>query len=98
MGSVITHVVMWRVEDPTAERVARFIGLLRSLEGNVPQLQTIEVGRNEGGGPQAFDVLLITRFARWEDFDGYRIHPFHQEVAGQLGAMTAARSVVDFSG
>jgi hypothetical protein len=98
MGDVITHVVMWRVEDPTAERLARFIALLRSLEGNVARLQSIEVGHNELSDPEAFDVVLITRFATGEDLEAYRTDPFHVEVAAQLKAMTAARSVVDFSG
>jgi hypothetical protein len=97
MGPVITHVVMWRVENPTPERVDRFMGLLRSLEGNVTQLQTIEVGHNEVIDPQAFDVVLVTTFASWDDLEAYRIDPFHQGVAAQLRAMTAARSVVDFS-
>jgi Stress responsive A/B Barrel Domain len=96
MGPVIIHVVMWRVEDPTSERIDHFMMLLGSLEGNVTQLQSIEVGHNKARDSQAFDVVLITRFATWEDLEGYRTDPFHRDVAVQLGAMTAARAVVDF--
>jgi hypothetical protein len=87
---------MWRLQDPTPERLARFTGLLRSLEGNVPSLQEIEVGLNGLDDPNAFDVVLITRFASPADVDAYRAHPFHQGVAAELGAMTRERSVVDF--
>jgi hypothetical protein len=87
---------MWRVEDPTPERLERFTGLLRSLDGKVPSLLEIEVGVNWLDDRDAHDVVLVTRFASRADADAYRVHPFHQEVAGQLKAMTAARSVVDF--
>jgi hypothetical protein len=95
---MVTHVVMWRLEEPTPERVERFTSLLRSLEGEVPGLLRIEVGVNWLEDPNAFDVVLITRFATRADVDAYRLHPFHVAVAAELKTMAAARSVVDFDG
>ena len=87
---------MWRLRDPTPERIERFSGLLRSLDGNVPYLQELEVGLNWLDDTEAYDVVLITRFASRADADAYRAHPFHQGVAAELKAMAEARSVVDF--
>jgi hypothetical protein len=89
---------MWRLSDRSPDRIEEFTGLLRSLEGNVPSLEAIEVGVNWLDDPQAFDIVLITRFASRQDAEAYRAHPFHRGVAGRLAAMASTRSVVDFGG
>lgn len=89
---------MWRLSDRSPEGIDEFTGLLRSLEGNVPSLQAIEVGVNWLDDPQADDVVLISRFASRDDLEAYRVHPFHRDVAGRLAKMASTRTVVDFDG
>jgi len=93
---MVTHIVMFRLHDRSPAGVEAVTAPLRSLEGNVPTLRSIEVGANSAPGPDGCDVVLVTRFDDVEGLDAYRSHPFHLGVVEKIKPMVATRSYVDF--
>ncbi len=90
---MITHVVMWRFNDPADidEAMAR----LRALDGEVSGLRSLRVGRNRNEGASAFELVLMTEHESFEDLATYAGDPDHQEVVAWMSERVADRAVVD---
>lgn len=92
----LTHVVLFKLKDRSAENVEKIAHLLRGMEGKIAPLQTIEVGVNVVPSPRAYDIALITRFASLADMEAYQAHPIHQDVLQALRQATDTSVAVDF--
>ena len=93
---MITHIVTFKLRDPSPEHLAHCKGLLDGLVGVVPTLRTMLVGVNVVDSPRAHDLGLI---ATYDDLDGlqaYQVHPAHEEVASYLRASSETIASVDF--
>jgi len=80
IGKPLTHVVLSRLKDTSPENIAAVIAKLRTLEGNVPTLNSIEVGVNVVESVRAYDIGIVTRFDDLAAMDAYQVHPFHQGI------------------
>ncbi len=89
---MITHLVLFKMKDPSKEALEKTKKRLLSMDGNVPQLRYLEVGIDELRKGRSYDISLITRFDTWEDAEGYQKHPFHQKIA-QFMHETADKAV-----
>lgn len=92
---MVTHVVLFRFPD--GADVDGVVARLRSMDGNVPTLRHLEVGRDENRSDRAWDVCLVTRFDSKDDLDAYQADPFHREVAAFIGAQNGESAVVDWT-
>lgn len=90
---MVTHVVMWRFNDPADidDAVAR----LRSLNGVVAGATSVRVGRNENSGANAFELVLVSEHDSFADLSVYQADPLHQEVVAWMSDRVATRAVVD---
>lgn len=90
---MVTHVVMWRFNDPAdiPEAAAR----LRALADKVAGVRSLRVGINSNQGPHAFELVLVSEHDSFEDLGAYVADPEHQEVAAWLSSRIAERAVVD---
>lgn len=93
---MITHVVCFKLKEYSAETVQAVKAKLLSLEGNVPTLQSIEVGADVLHSERSYDVVLIAKFASLADLDAYQVHPFHQEAAQFIRSVTVGSIAVDY--
>lgn len=93
---MITHIVLFKLKDNTADNRNALIAKLRSLEGQVPTLRDIEVGENFTPQERAYDVGLITRFDSREGLAAYAVDPYHQQVLTYVKAVIIDSKVVDF--
>lgn len=91
---MLTHVVLLRFTDPddAPEAQAR----LEALLGQIPELLTLQTGRDVVGVPDAAHVALITTHDDVPGLKAYQGHPVHQEFLDWLRPRLAARTVVDF--
>ena len=95
---MFTHIVFFKLKEPTIENLERAKNILTAMEGNIPQLKGIEVGVDELHTERSFDLVLITRFDSLSDMDNYQIHPYHvNEVLANLRPMLEASKVVDYT-
>ena len=59
---MIKHVVMFKLAQKTPENMKRAMQSLKSLEGNIETLKTIEIGSDFLESERSYDIVLITQF------------------------------------
>lgn len=91
---VITHIVLFKLADPadTDEAVER----LRSLDGNVPALRSIAVGRNLVESPRAHDVGITATFDDLDGLAAYQADPFHRTVLDFITPRVERAASIDY--
>ena len=92
----LTHVVLFKLKEPTPEIIAQTVATLRGLDGQVPELRQIEVGVDVLHSGRSYDVALITRFDSLADLEAYQVHPAHVKVLDYMRSVVAASVAVDF--
>jgi hypothetical protein len=96
---MFTHVVFFKLSDPTVENLEKAKAILMGMEGNIPQLKYLEVGIDELHTERSFDLSLITRFDSLEAMNEYQQHPYHvNEVLKNLRPMLKGSAAVDYKG
>jgi hypothetical protein len=93
---MLTHVVFFKLQDPTAENMLALQQKLLTLKNNVPQVRDLEVGVDVLRSPRSFDVALIVRLDSLADLDGYQNDPYHQEVLAYVKSVISEAKAVDF--
>jgi hypothetical protein len=93
---MLTHVVLFRLKDRSAESVARAADVLRSLQGNVPNLRALEVGVNIVESDRAYDLALFTRFDSLAAMQEYQVHPNHVRVSDYMRSVMESAVSVDY--
>jgi hypothetical protein len=96
MTTQLTHVVLFKLKDRSPENVARTAEKLRTLDGNVPTLNSIEVGVNVVHSDRAYDIGIVTRFDDLAAMEAYQVHPFHQDVLAYMKRVTETAVAVDY--
>ena len=98
---MIKHMVMWRIKESfegadKGELMDRIKEELEGLKNVIPEIKTMEVGRNSNELPTSFDVALYSEFESNEDLEIYKEHPEHQKVAQFIREVVADAVVVDY--
>ncbi len=89
-----SHVVMFRLHEPST--LPQAVALLRSLEGNVPSLRTIEVGVDDSPSDRSSHICLITRFDDRAGYEAYHHHPFHQDLLTKVVPLVSEARKTDW--
>jgi len=93
---MITHIVLFKLKNRTAEEVEGALRALRALEGVVPTLRGLTVGADVVQAARSYDIGLIARFDDLAGLKAYREHPEHVAVAKYLGSISSSIVAVDF--
>lgn len=93
---MLTHIVFFKLQDPTAENMLALQQKLLTLKHKVPQVRDLEVGVDLLRSPRSFDVALIVRLDSLADLDGYQNDPYHQEVLAYVKSVISEAKAVDF--
>lgn len=92
---MITHIVMVKLKEPTAENIAEVVAKIKSMRGQIDVLRSLEVGADIVRSERAYDVALIARFDDMAGLETYNTHPVHLPVLDFLRARISA-AAVDF--
>ena len=76
---MFTHIVLFKVKEPTKENIEFLKNTLLSMNGNIKELKELEVGVDVIGSDRSFDIGIITRFDSKEDYLAYDVNEFHVE-------------------
>ncbi|MCC6503282.1 MAG: Dabb family protein [Deltaproteobacteria bacterium] len=95
---MITHVVLFKLKDSSPESIYKAEQVLRSLEGRVPVIRSIEVGVDVLRSQRSYDICLTVKFDTLEDLEAYQSHPEHVLVADYIGSVRESVAVVDYEG
>ena len=94
---MITHIVFFKLSEPTLEAVATVQEKLLSMRGNIPQLRHLEAGIDFIRSERSFDVALLTTFDSREDLQAYQVHPYHAgEVVPLMKSVCSSIASVDY--
>ncbi len=93
---MITHIVLFKLENRTPETVEESLRALRALEGVVPTLRGLTVGADIVHAARSYDIGLIARFDDLAGLEAYREHPEHVAAAKYLNSVCSAIAAVDF--
>ncbi len=94
---MLQHYVFIKYLPDTPEaHVEEFCRRLRALDGLIPGIEQLQVGRDILHDARSWDVLLAMRFASIESLREYQRHPEHQQVMGFNSPLVAQVGSVDF--
>lgn len=77
---MIKHIVCFKLKNPTAELLSKTKDILLSMEGNVPEVRSIEVGVDVLHSPRSYDVILQVVVDDRDALDSYQRDKYHCDV------------------
>ncbi len=97
----VKHVVMWKLKEQALDNTmiinsAIMKEKLRTLPALIPEILNMEIGEDTKFVSDAYDIVLITTFASYDDLTVYMNHPAHKEVAAWIKQVVSSRNVIDF--
>ncbi|MFQ5465917.1 MAG: Dabb family protein [Thermodesulfobacteriota bacterium] len=93
---MITHIVLFKLKDPTPEKMEETRKVLERLRDRVPVLRSLEVGVDVLRKERSFDVALTAIFDSLDDLEAYQVHPEHRSVVDYINEVSASRAAVDY--
>ncbi|HEY4745475.1 MAG TPA: Dabb family protein [Desulfuromonadaceae bacterium] len=94
---MITHIVCFKLSNPTSETTAIVRDKLLSMAGKIPQLRHLEAGADVIRSERSYDVALVTKFDSLDDLQAYQVHPYHAgEVVPLMKSVCSSIVAVDF--
>ena len=93
---MVKHIVMFKLAEKTPENIKRAVNSLRSLEGNIETLNSIEIGTDFLGSERSYDIVLIAEFNNREGLKFYGGHKNHLPVVKIIGSLCSSSVVVDY--
>lgn len=77
---MVKHIVCFKLKNNTPEECEKTAEVLRSMEGNVPQLRGIEVGVDFLHSERSYDVMLTVLLDDEKALWDYQNDPYHVSV------------------
>ena len=94
---MITHIVLFKLAEPTPANIAKARDLLLGMEGKVPMLRHLEVGVDVLRSERSYDLALYTKFDSMDDLKGYQVDPYHGgTVAPYMKSISSSVAVADY--
>lgn len=94
--NVITHVVMFKLQDDKKEQAAEIQQRLQALPAQLPMIRHYEIGLDVVQSARSYDVVLISTFDTHDDLNAYSQHPIHLEVVKFIKSVTSSIIAVDY--
>jgi len=94
---MVTHIVFFKLSEPTPESIATVREKLLSMQGKIPQLRHLEAGADFIRSERSYDVALVTKFDSRDDLQAYQVHPYHAgEVVPLMKSLCSSVVAVDY--
>jgi heme-degrading monooxygenase HmoA len=94
---MFTHIVLFKVKEPTKENLEFLEKTFLSMNGNIKELRELEVGIDVIRSDRSYDIAIITRFDSKEDYLAYDMNKYHVEnVKNVIGAYIEKSKTIDF--
>lgn len=77
---MIKHIVCFKLKDASEESCLKTAQILKSMQGNVPQINTIEVGVDFLHSERSYDVILQVTVDDEKALNDYQNDPYHCDV------------------
>lgn len=77
---MIKHIVCFKLKDNSLEECEKAANILKSMDGNVPLLRSIEVGVDFLHSPRSYDIILQVTLDGAKALDEYQKDEYHCSV------------------
>lgn len=94
---MVKHIVCFKLADATKKNAEKTAEVLRSMEGNVPQLRSIEVGVDFLHSPRSYDIILQVTVDDEKALEAYQQDSYHCGVVKKhMHAVSESSVAVDY--
>ena len=94
---MIKHIVCFKLKDNSLENCEKAKEVLLSMQGNVPQLRSIEVGIDFLHSDRSYDLILQVTLDDADALAAYQNDPYHCDVVKKhMHAVCAASVAIDY--
>ena len=93
---MIKHIVMFKLKNKNKENIEKIVGALKTLEGNIDDIRSAEVGVNLTESERSYDIVLTTEFDDRNALNVYGSHPNHLPVVETVRSLCSGSVVVDY--
>lgn len=94
---MITHIVLFKLADPTVENLETTRNKLLSMDGKIDLLRHLEVGIDVIRSERSYDIALTTKFDSLEDLQAYQVHTYHAgDVVPHMKSVCSSIVAVDY--
>jgi hypothetical protein len=93
---MVKHIVMFKLAEKTAENMERAVQSLKSLEGKIETLQSIEIGTDFLESERSYDIVLTTHFEDRNGLNVYANHENHLPIVKIMRSLCSSSVVVDY--
>ncbi len=95
---MIKHIVCFKLKDNSEEECKKALEILKSMEGNVPLLRSIEVGADFLHSPRSYDIILQVTLDDEKALEAYQKDEYHCSVVKKHMHNVAETSVaIDYA-
>jgi hypothetical protein len=93
---MIKHIVMFKLTEKTTEKMELAVDSLKSLEGKIKTLQSIEIGTDFLESERSYDIVLTAYFKDRDGLNIYANHENHLPVVKIMRSLCSSSVVVDY--
>lgn len=94
---MVTHIVLFKLSEPTQENLSTTRDKLLSMQGKIDQLRHLEAGIDVIRSERSYDLALITKFDSLQALQEYQVHPYHAgEVVPHMKSVCSSIVAVDY--
>ena len=93
---MVKHIVMFKLTEKKPENIERAVNSLKSLEGKIETLKSIEVGTDFLESDRSYDIVLTAEFENKEGLEIYGGHENHLPVVKIMRSLCSNSTVVDY--
>ncbi|MBE5760478.1 MAG: Dabb family protein [Clostridiales bacterium] len=93
---MLRHIVMFKLADTSKENIEYTLGMLRSMEGKIEGMLSLEAGANFLEADRNYDIALVCEFDSLESFQKYQTHPVHMPVRAHMHKVRTASVACDY--
>ena len=93
---MIKHIVMFKLKDRNKENIEKIVDALKTLEGNIDVLRSVEIGVNFTESERSYDIALTAEFDDRNALNAYGPHPNHLPVVETVRSLCSGSVVVDY--
>ena len=93
---MVKHIVMFKLSEKTPENMERAVNSLKSLEGNIETLKSVEIGTNFLESDRSYDIALTANFENRAGLEIYGGHKNHLPVVKIMRSLCSSSVVVDY--
>ena len=95
---MLHHIVMIKYKPETPAGIAQqFCDAVMALEGVVPEIVSVTIGRDVLKSARSWDLALHVVLGSIDDLSNYQTHPAHQLALEHNNPWVAEVAAVDFS-